>query len=96
MGAKAKNRQPLAIHNALLKYEDVQREFAKELPASIARILELRNSPNERVALEAAKESINRAVGPVQNKSVVELTGANGGPVEQAFTVTFVRPKEQD
>lgn len=91
---KSKRRGKLAIHNALMKYEDVQAAFVKELPASIGKVLELRNSDNPRVALEASKECINRAVGPVQNKSVVELTGANGGPVQNSFTVTFVRPGE--
>lgn len=66
MATKSKAKR--AIHDCLMKYEDVQEAFAKELPASIARVLELRHSTNERVALEASKESISRAVGPVQQK----------------------------
>lgn len=60
--------------------EDVKAALKALTPVAVRRLGELLESDNERVAVEAVKEALNRNLGKAPQ--TVELTGKDGGPVE--------------
>lgn len=93
----AKGTKPkLAIHDCLLTYDDMVTRARQAAPKCFTVLEDTLNDPDasHRDKINAADKLLDRAYGKAGQK--VEVTGAEGGPVEHAFTVTFVRPGSKD
>lgn len=90
--AVKKKKKSLAVHDGPLTYEDMVTRARTKVPEVFdmyERIIadpEASNSDK----ISAGSKILDRAYGKAGQK--VEVTGADGGPVEHSFTVTFVRP----
>ena len=91
--SRAKGNKPrLAIHEGPLKYEDMVNRARLKAPDVFTMLEDIVADPDasNRDRIAAGSQLLDRAYGKAGQK--VEVTGAEGGPVEHAFTVTFVRP----
>lgn len=89
----AKTGKPkLAIHDCLLTYDDMVSRARQKAPAVFDMLDRIVDDPDasNRDKIAAGNTLLDRAYGKAGQK--IEVTGENGGPIQNNFTVTFVRP----